>query len=290
MKRGVLYLTVEEGADDVLRGRFRVMGADADFVHVYKTSAQHFQLRGRAGELRDLIRELALGLIILDPWDSIVGAANDTDKGRVVRDLLDPAIAIAHEEKCLLGIIIHLKKARDAATALQLMSGSTGIGAAARGALFVGFEDPDVAEEEQDQRNLVRVVAPAKASNSYLRGGVSFKILPSPDDPKIPVIEWLGPTKVTAAAATRKPNQQRHGPPAAKREGAAAWLRERLASGEEVPARLVFEEGGANGYSEQTLRRAAASLGVQHRSLGADDKGRLRGAVWQLAQAVEEAV
>jgi hypothetical protein len=216
---------------------------------------------GRAPQLPDdveiLDRLLAMygdvRLLVLDPLNACIPVRLDAHKDQHVRQALAPLAALAQKHRCAIALVVHLNKTRDAGSALYRVSGSVGIGAAARSVLFVGT-DPD------DENR--RVVAQAKPQLGPPPASLAFFIRGAPSNEKVGVVEWLGLSEVEATALV-----ERAPTGVSKAEQAEAWLAERLAVLGPVRSKVILDQGQAVGYSAKILRAAFRRLGGIYRRL-----------------------
>jgi len=254
----VLLLNAEDGAADVLRPRFDAMGGDPSRVFVLDVRrGSQFQLPEEVKKLRKLVTWYGPILVIIDPLNTALPVKIDSHKDQEVRQALAPLMALAQEgRRIAIALVCHWNKSRDATSPLNRISGSVGIGAAARSVLFVGpppddeYDDPDV-----------RVIAQAKPQLGRRPPSLLYKVVEWERNPKVGVVSWLGESCVSAARlAEPPPLPARSG--GGKRAAAIAFLQERLKNGA-VPSVELYAEAAAAGISQQTLERAREAAGAE---------------------------
>ena len=255
----VVVLNAEDHAAAVVRTRLDAAGCDLSRAVILTTGGQPFRLPSEVGWLYEIVRRYKdADFLVLDPLATVLDPKLDQNSMGDVRKALDPLSVFGAKTKVSPGVVHHFNKATDR-NGIHRIAGSVGITAASRYVLVVG-PDPE------DEENAVRHVGVLKTNGAVvptLQFTIREKSLPGITDP-VPYIEWTGASKMSARALTETPQRRNTTP---KREDAALWLAERLGENE-VPTKLLFEEGAARGYIERTLRRAAETLGVTYRSLG----------------------
>lgn len=265
----VLLLNVEDGQADTIRPRAEAAGADLSRILVLDllNGGRPPQLPDDIPLLEQVIKDAGdIELVVLDPLNACIPVRLDAHKDQHVRQALQPLAALAQKYHVAIALVVHLNKASDAAATLYRVSGSIGIGAAARSVLFVG-PHPD---DEND-----RVVAQAKPQLGPPPASLAFRVRGLPEDPDIGVVEWLGETDADASdLAPRRSSGggEEHG----KGEAAAAWLEKRLEAGP-VGATEVFTDGKSAGFGRNSVKNAAKRLGVQK-----EKQGKTGGWVWKL--------
>jgi hypothetical protein len=251
----VLLLNVEDGQGDTIRPRAEAAGADLKRIVVLDLLHG-----GRAPQLPDDVERLEASIkragdvqmVVLDPLNACLPVKLDSHKDQHIRQALAPLAAMAQRLHIAILLVCHLNKTNDAASVLYRISGSVGLGAAARSVLFVGA-DP---EDEDPTR---RIVAQAKPQLGPAPRSLAFRVKGSAPDEDVGVVEWLGEVDMQADSMLSKPRPQDKS--GATMNAACAWLTSRL-SGGPVLASTVLAEGKGAGYSERTLQRAREQLGA----------------------------
>ncbi|HET6568400.1 MAG TPA: hypothetical protein VFG50_10585, partial [Rhodothermales bacterium] len=148
-------------------------------------------------------------------------------------------------------VIRHLNKAAGG-HALYRGGGSIGIIGAARLGLLLGRPP-----ESED----ALVLATTKSNIAKTPGSLALRVVSSPNDADVGVIEWTGLSTLTAQDLVASQSKGR-GRPAEERTAVEDWLAERLADGEPHAARDLWEAAEEKGFAERTVRRAVKTLGV----------------------------
>ncbi|MEQ1719327.1 MAG: AAA family ATPase, partial [Hyphomicrobium sp.] len=200
-------------------------------------------------------------LIIIDPIMAYLGEA-DSHKNSDVRNALAPLQAVAEKYGATLLCVTHRNKSmKDLADPLDAITGSGAFGQAARGNIFVGFD------EEKGKRffkpygsNYAPVDTPA-ISFEIVEG--TFLRVRTDDQPARPFegsfakwgeidgdVDTLNLLKASGVKAKRPTEQLK----------AAHWLRERLDDGKPLTVKQLVNAANAYDISERTLKRAAHDL------------------------------
>ena len=186
-----LFLTAEDGRADTIRPRLEAHGADLSFVHFISgtqisrpdgtTGEAHFNLERDIETLDAAVAAIPdLRLLVVDPIDAYLGSV-DSHRNSDVRRILTPLAELSERRRIATLLIMHLKKSET--SAMLAVSGSIGFVAAAR--TIWGFaDDPTLAG--------FRVMVPIKNSLAKLGDGLSYRIIPFPQDPGVGFVEWSG--------------------------------------------------------------------------------------------------
>ncbi|HUT36244.1 MAG TPA: hypothetical protein VNE39_22340, partial [Planctomycetota bacterium] len=110
-----------------------------------------------------------------------------------------------------------------------------------------------------------RLFLPVKCNLAGGVTGLAYRVVPSADDPEVPILAWEdGAIPLTAEDAL----SIRHARPS-RLDAAAAWLEALLMAGGPLLVEDVEQRAVAAGFSIPTIKRARRELGVQtfHSSL-----------------------
>jgi hypothetical protein len=226
-----------------VRPRLDAAGADLSRVLVLQPKGtRHFTLERDLPQLeRALRRRKDARLLVVDPVSAYLGGI-DSHVNAEVRGLLAPLAALAAKYGVAVLCVTHLNKGAGGSP-LYRATGSLAFTAAARAFWLVG---------KDRQKPSRKLFLPVKANLTAQPTGLAFSILPSTEDPAVPVLAWEPePVTVSAEEALAEPARER------PRNKAADFLREELADG----PRKASELSGR--FSEKTLDRAKAELGVR---------------------------
>ena len=246
----VLLLNAEDGQADTLRPRAAAAGADLSRIVVLDLlhGGRPPQLPDDVKKLENYIKQAGdVKLVVLDPLNTCLPVRLDSHKDQHVRQALMPLAAMAMRLKVAVALVVHLNKANDTASTLYRVSGSIGIGAAARSVLFVGPHPENEGE---------RVVAQAKPQLGPPPPSLSFRVVGSAADSDVGLVEWGGEVEVEAGDMVAKPRMAQTG----KIDEACMWLEARLGAGP-VPSAVLVPEARACGFGEKTLRLAHDRIG-----------------------------
>ena len=239
----VLYLTAEDGLADTIRPRAEKADADLALLSVVEGWTAGGDLEpfsfAQLALLGEVIRDLQIKLVIIDPIQAFLGANVDMHRANEVRPLMAQLGRLAALHHCCILCIRHITKGTG--KALYRGLGSIDFTAAARSVLVI-------AESLEDENK--RVLAQAKNSLDAKGASIVFQIT---DDGFM----WCGTSRVSAdELLSQQPVKQQH-----QRNTAAAWLKATLRDGEML-ADMVRIQGEAQGVSWATIRRAKDALGI----------------------------
>ncbi len=125
-----LIFAAEDSPEHTIIPRLAALGANLDRIHVVDGIPQTggdpgwVQLRAHALIIEQSVRQLDIGLLILDPVSSYIGDAN-SDRESDVRAALSPLVKMAERTGCAVLMIRHVSKAGDSVRAASRILGST---------------------------------------------------------------------------------------------------------------------------------------------------------------------
>lgn len=259
---GVVIITYEDGLADTIRPRLDAAGADVARVFAIKGVARPGELErlisfpDDAPAVFEAVARLNAKLVIVDPLAAALSSETDSHRDADVRRALAPLARFAEEHGVAVLVIRHLTKAASG-RAIVAGGGSIAIAAAARSVIAV-HTDPDHPEDAS-----ARILASVKCNLAERPASLAFRLLGDPGESAR--VEWSGISTHTAdhLAALRADTE---GGADAERE-IDAWVRSDLEDGPQ-DRREVLRRAGAAGFSNRTLDRAAARLGVTRRQSG----------------------
>lgn len=239
----VLYLTAEDGLADTIRPRAEQAGADLHKLLVVEGWTAGGEMEpfsfAQLALLGEVIRDLHIQLVIIDPIQAFLGADVDMHRSNETRPLLAQLGRIAALHHCAILAIRHMTKGTG--KALYRGLGSIDFTAAARSVLII-------AESLEDAHK--RVLAQSKNSLESTGSSLVFQITPDG-------FVWCGTSKVSADELLgAQPHKHQH-----QRNAAAEWLVQALRPGE-AEVTILRAEAEANGISFRTLERAKDRLHV----------------------------
>jgi AAA domain len=257
-----LLLSAEDPVETVIRPRFDAAGGDPEKVILLRSvrrchndAPDLFSLSEDLEILEEVVKRLRPDLVVIDPITAYLGAANSW-KDQEVRRVLAPLAALAEKYDFAVILIRHLNKATKVESILYRGGGSIGIIGAARSGLL-SAKDPDDSER--------RLLATYKHNLARGAETLAYRIVPSPDNPDIPIVQWLGSDARSAEqinAAAGETFEQK-----SARGDARGFLRELLADGP-ITAADVEAEAKKAGIASRTLARACTDLKVVKKKMG----------------------
>jgi len=249
----VLYLSVENVPDCVIRPRLDVLEGDPGRFHLlrgYECGEERGGIRLDDVEvLEGALQQTRAKLVVVDPIQSYL-AGIDTHRANETRPVLDVLAKLADQFDCGILLLRHLTKA-SAGRAMYRGLGSIDFTGAVRTELLAGIV-PDL----PSSRALVSV----KSNVGPPAPSLAYEIQDAGDTG---VFRWTGPVDVSAAdlVADDKPDA------GTRQADAVEFLRHALARGER-PTKEVEKHAKECGISPRTLTRARQILKVAWRTEG----------------------
>jgi hypothetical protein len=242
----VLYASAEHAAAQVIQPRFAGLHGDPARLVILRRAVSASSMSIPDSALRDLenaLQKTHAHLVILDPWDSLLGPEGDLDRASQTRPLLDRLARLAEVHRCCILLLRHLVKptvGRPGHRGRVSVDGS----AALRSEFLVG-RSPD---------------APAQPALLHVKSNLGP--LAPPLDYRIGEdgsFHWTGLSNLTPEdlLATRPT-----GAGLPKRKFAAQWLRECLQLGGQTQGTIEIA-AERDGVCITTLRRAKFDIGVR---------------------------
>lgn len=213
-----------------------------------------------------------VALIIVDPLVAAVGG--DSHKNAEVRRSLAPLVELAERHDAALLGITHYSKGTSGREPLERVAGSLAFGALARIVYGTAKRKPEGEGAAADDGF---ILARCKSNIGLNGGGFNYasEITPIPGSIDACRIVWGAPLE----GAARELLADAEGPAAGDDDGghdAASFLRDLLANGSQ-PAKSIFADATAAGYSRDAMHRAKRKIGAE-----AVKAGMLGGWVWRL--------
>ncbi|MCK4627019.1 MAG: AAA family ATPase [Phycisphaerae bacterium] len=257
----IVLLSAEDDIADTIRPRLDAAGADVNSIRALQgvlytesntgtTREAAFSLQHDLPALQEAITRTGNArLVIIDPITAYLGGT-DSHKNAEIRGLLAPLAQLAAKHKVAIIAITHLNK-NASGSAMYRAMGSLAFAAAARAYWAV------TKDKENPAR---RLFLPVKCNLSAGGSGLAYSVLPTQDDPGIPIIAWEPDPVVIEAdeALTQEPGQSDHG---ALGE-AVDWLRGVLSAGS-MKAKDIKKRAKDDGIAARTLDRAKSVLKVK---------------------------
>lgn len=269
--RGVLFMSAEDGESDTIRPRLDAAGADTRRVSILKMVDEEGneylpQIGAHLWAIEQQVEALNASLVVIDPLMAYMDGHVNANRDQDVRRVLSPLASMAERSGCAVLVLRHLNKAMGMSS-LYRGGGSIGIIGAARVGLLVHKDNTD----ETGKRRLLM----CQKNNIGPEAMTLLYQVVGDEETGSSRIEWMGETSITAAEAMAEPTDHVDRVDATEAE---RWLAEYLESGA-VAARDAFRDAKHAGFSERTLKRAKAKIGVRIRK---DGFGKESGWVWFL--------
>lgn len=277
----VVLWSGEDDAADTLAPRLRAAGADMTRVHIVRGVRRGTHLCGfdpatDTAALADALRGITdVRLLVVDPIVSAV--AGDSHKNAEVRRGLQPLVDLALSNRCALVGITHFTKGTAGSDPLDRVTGSLAFGALARMVLVTAKT------EAKDDKPARRFLARAKSNIGPDGGGFVYELQQDEltDFPGVVAssVQWGAALEGTARELLADAEQHDDEPA----RDAAGFLRELLAYGAR-PAKDVYRDANAAGYSQDAMKRAKRRIGAE-----AVKQGMSGGWVWRLPKGEQSA-
>jgi len=257
----VVIASAEDHRAATLVPRLTAAGADLERVSFPEFRTMEGLSRGIVlpddlASLESQLRAVGARILVLDPLVAYLSGRVNSWNDQQVRRALAPLAKMAEALDLACACVVHLNR-RETSEVLTRISGSGGIGAAAR-SVFLVAPDPDDGG--------TCLLAHAKSNLSPLAPTLRFRIEGREvqgDDGLIPTsgVAWLGEASgVRADDLLVRDTPEERG----RISEAADWLRDAVAKGSR-PAKELYAEGRASGFTPRTLERAKPGAGVRSR-------------------------
>ena len=257
----VLLMSVEDGLADTIRPRLDTMKADC--TRIFAVSKPLSLNRDGLGDLETLLRKNKPLFVVIDPLFAYTGAEVDIHRANETREIMDQLSRLAATNRCAILAVRHLTKGgRDKSIYRGL--GSIDIVAACRSVLLAGADPQD-----RNKRALLQI----KNNLAPFGDAIGYEIREGG------VFAWTGRSDLTADQILASDQNSQKAFPV---ENAADFLRGELSRGPKS-ARDIMSRAKNAGFSERTIWRARATLGVEAHKIGRDRW------VWELPSGVNAA-
>lgn len=241
----VLYLSVENSPEHVLRPRFDLLGGNARRFHILRGSVTGEGKRAARGGVKlsdtqvlaDSIEQTEARLLIVDPIQSYLGADVDAHRSNETRPVLDGLVRLAEEHDACVLLVRHFAKS-PTGRAIHRGLGSIDLTGAVRTELHAGSVD--------EQRAMVQ----AKSNLGQLGESLGYEIQADGR------FRWTGKSDLTAVDLQEAESTREERSDIAE---ACDYLEQTLAGG----PRKVNELADGTDVHPRTLRRAAQKLGIR---------------------------
>jgi RecA-family ATPase len=240
----VLFLSVEDSPEYVLRPRFERMGGDLERLAVLRGSFE-FDAKGFA-DLEATIKGENIKFVLIDPLFSFTGRA-DINNTADVRPITDRLNTLASTHGIALLGIRHLNKSKGYGDPANAGAHARAWRQGCRSNLFIGHDAGD-----KSRRGIAQTKLNVGAESKEVYG---FEIDPEG------VFRWTGESDLTVEEMTAQVTNENNEERSAKAD-AMAFLRETLSDGPKDHS-FILEEARGCGISERTLNRAKKALNVK---------------------------
>lgn len=260
-KRYVLVRASEEAWDFSIAPRLMAAGADMDYVlflEATEEGVQDLSLPDDLDELREIVQDNEIALVVFDPILSVLDDEVDTEKTKALRRALEPINTLAQDSKCAVLGIVHFNK-RGEGDIGMLISGSLAWSQVARATVAM--------VRDYDRENAFYLLN-GKVNNTseqpVLMGHTEGRLVPTDDgeETETSVVVWDGLADVSASQLLGLGNDKR-----SPREN---WLHTTILKGGDngMPSKEVLKLAAVKGYSDSSIRAAAKKLKMESYRVG----------------------
>lgn len=248
----IVYLTMENDPNVVLRPRLELMGANLDRCFLLGGAGTSMT----SAELRDAIREVKAAMVVFDPVQSFLPAGTQMGRAEQIRPIVDKVTDVAKCEDLGSVFVSHMSKPGvGVVSALDRLLGSSDFRNVARSVMIVG-RDPENPSQ--------RVFAHAKNSYGEPAPAQRYHITDGG------LVVFDGETDLTADQIIA---QTENAAPRAKKSAntlnaAIADLESALGFMGWVDVATVYSISAAAGYSDRTMRNAKTVMGLKVLMIG----------------------
>jgi AAA domain/DnaB-like helicase N terminal domain len=246
----VVYLSIENSPEYVVRPRFDLLEGDANRLHVLQgaVTGEGPKARREGVRLSDIplleaaLKQTKARFLVVDPIQSYLGGEVDMHRSNETRPIMDGLATLAQKYRVCLLILRHFAKST-AGSAINRGLGSIDLTGAARTEMHAGSRDGQSA------------MVHAKTNIGEIGKSIGFEI-------KAGVFRWTGETSITANDLASAGGMAEEDRDAANE--AAQCLEDMLKGGPKA-ASEIFSEAKELGFSDRMIRRAKTKLGVKSR-------------------------
>ena len=256
----IIMVSAEDDMEDTIVPRLISAGARLDGIHLIvhgATPDEPFDFSSGLSYVESLARRTGARVITFDPLMAFLGEKTDSHNDASVRRALQPLKTLAHRTGAAVIAVRHLNKGGSGGKAIYRGGGSIAFTGAAR-ATFLVAPDP--------RDPVVRVFACVKSNLAAKPPSLRYSIEAGEDGQ--PFIEWRGAVDITAQGVLDGPEREDEYDDEEKavkrraRRMEADFLEFILRDGPKPWADIVAA-GKGDGFSEITLRRARADIGLE---------------------------
>lgn len=266
----------------------RLMAAGADLDRVYRVDVTtvdgapgNMSLPSDVAALKGVIRDEDVALLLLDPMMSALSATLKGNDYQAVYQALLPIARLADETRCAVVGITHFNKTTGSDPMARVM-GSTAFAGAVRGALVAhkvkkgepvklkGRDEGDPFEADGqlyllgNEKNNVGPMMP-----TLVYGIIGRQVAGDGEDAVWgSTLDWHGETDESVNERMREEERPKKAAETVT-DGAADWLRNRLADGKWHPKDKIAKAAENAGFALRTIERAAKEISIRsHRRVG----------------------
>ena len=270
----VAYVSAEDSIEYTLAPRFIAAGGDPALVHFYQAkqrSTAHadeenpsLELPADVPLLDQWMQDTRSRILVLDPFVAMLPPALNAHRDQHIRRALAPLAAMCHKRNAVAILILHLNKSQEG-DALSRLSGSIGIGAAARSVLLFAPSPDDPDGENGNQRILAHAKSNLGRKAPSLAYRIETRIIESAGGPiETSIAVRRGEANVSAGDLLGNATSSTE---ANARTEAREFLLAELANGP-VPTKTLSKAAEDAGVSWRTCERIKAQLGIRSRKNG----------------------
>lgn len=265
----VAYVSAEDSISYTLTPRFLAAGGDPSRVHFFEAKERNtrhgdetdpsLRLPDDIPILDQWMQETGAQILVLDPFVAMLPPALNAHRDQHIRRALAPLAHMCHERNLVTLLILHLNKSQEG-DALSRLSGSIGIGAAARSVLLFAPSPDDPDGENGNERVLAHAKSNLGLKAPSLGYRIETRIIESVDGPiETSVAVRHGESHISAGDLLGNATSSTE---ANARTEAREFLLAELANGP-VPTKTLRARAEEAGHNWRTVERAKAAIGIR---------------------------
>lgn len=207
---GSVIITTEEDISDTIQPKLSAAHADLTRINSIglfgdKKKPTIFKLEPHLDVLEKAIRRVEAKIIFIDPLMTVLGSKRNTFLDNEVRDALMPLVLLAQNYGACVICLRHTAKGSAGEKLMNQGIGSIGFAGTARLCLMA-------IEHPEDENQGIFFTPKNNLIPKSERTKLVYTIVPSPTNPAIPIVKWLGTTTITDQELMH-PHQETYGSP-----------------------------------------------------------------------------
>lgn len=252
--RNVLISSQEDDDQAVLMPRFKAAGGDMERVYTIKG----LTIPAEIDALHAHARELEAAIVLIDPIAAHLDSGVDSHRDAAIRGAIAPLADMAADLDLAVIVVAHPNKAASM-SGLARISGSSGLGNAARSVIVFGADPADPEGDAGTRRIIAHLKCNVGKRAPSLTAEVEIADVDTEDGTaKVPRLKVTGVSDHDAEDVLGSPNREER----TERDDAQSFLEQSLSDGP-VRTKEIRKRAEDAELSWRTVERAKKDLGVQ---------------------------